>query len=155
MCYLELSTNIKYLISSKFNIQTIMNKNTVTTTDKRVRILLTVLGTLFVGIGILGIFVPILPTTPFLLLAAVCYARSSRRFYGRLLNNRWFGNYIRNYRERKGLPLKQKVVIIILLWVAIGLSATLAVQVLWGRIVMILVAIGVSIHILSLRTLKQ
>lgn len=131
-----------------------MNKNKVTTTDKRVRILLTVLGTLFVGIGILGIFVPILPTTPFLLLAAVCFVRSSRRFYGWLLNNRWFGNYIRNYRERKGLPLKQKVVITILLWVVIGLSAALAVDVLWGKIVMILIAISVSIHLLSLRTLK-
>jgi len=131
-----------------------MNKNKVTTTDKRVRILLTVLGTLFVGIGILGIFVPILPTTPFLLLAAVCFVRSSRRFYGWLLNNRWFGNYIRNYRERKGFPLKQKVVITILLWVVIGLSAALAVDVLWGKIVMILIAISVSIHLLSLRTLK-
>lgn len=132
----------------------IMNKNKVTTTSKRGRILLTSVGTLFVGIGILGIFLPILPTTPFLLLAAACFARSSQRFYDWLLNNRWFGNYIRNYREGKGLPLKQKVIIIILLWVVIGFSAALAVHVLWVKIVLILIAIGVSIHILSLRTLK-
>ena len=131
-----------------------MNKNKITTASKRVRILLTTLGILFVGIGILGIFLPVLPTTPFLLLAAVCFARSSQRFYDWLLNNRWFGNYIRNYREGKGLPLKQKVIIIILLWVVIGFSATFAVHALWVKIVLILIAIGVSIHILSLRTLK-
>ena len=154
MCYLWLSTNIKYLLSSKFTIQTIMNKNKVTTKGKRLRILLTVLGTLFVVIGIFGIFLPVLPTTPFLLLAAVCFARSSQRFYDWLLNNRWFGNYIRNYREGKGLPLKQKVITIILLWAAIGFSATFAVHALWVKIVLILIAIGVSIHLLSLRTLK-
>lgn len=131
-----------------------MNKNKVTTASKRIRILLTTLGILFVGIGIFGIFLPVLPTTPFLLLAAACFARSSPRFYDWLLNNRWFGNYIRNYREGKGLPLKQKVIIIILLWVVIGFSAALAVHALWVKIVLILIAIGVSIHILSLRTLK-
>jgi len=131
-----------------------MNKNKVITASKRVRILLTTLGILLVGIGIFGIFLPVLPTTPFLLLAAVCFARSSQRFYDWLLNNRWFGNYIRNYREGKGLPLKQKVIIIILLWVVIGFSATLAVHALWVKIVLILIAIGVSIHIFSLRTLK-
>jgi len=154
MCYLWISINIKYLLSSKFNIHIIMNKNKVTTASKRVRILLTTLGIFFVGIGVLGIFLPVLPTTPFLLLAAVCFARSSQRFYDWLLNNRWFGNYIRNYREGKGLPLKQKVIIIILLWVVIGFSATFAVHALWVKIVLILIAIGVSIHILSLRTLK-
>ena len=122
--------------------------------SKWVRILLVTLGTLFVSIGILGIFLPILPTTPFLLLAAVCFARSSPRFYNWLLNNKWFGNYIRNYRNRKGLLLKQKAITIILLWVVIGFSATLAVQALWVKIVLILIAIGVSIHVFSLRTLK-
>ena len=62
-----------------------------------IRILLIIAGTFFVGIGIVGIFVPVLPTTPFLLLAAACYERSSQRFYSWLLNNKWFGNYIRNY----------------------------------------------------------
>ena len=131
-----------------------MNKNKVTTASKWVRILLTTLGILFVGIGIFGVFLPVLPTTPFLLLAAACFARSSQRFYDWLLNNRWFGNYIRNYRDGKGLPLKQKAIIIILLWVAIGFSATFTVHALWVKIVLILIAIGVSMHILSLRTLK-
>ncbi|MFC1950461.1 YbaN family protein [Chloroflexota bacterium] len=120
-----------------------------------VRILLIIAGTLFVGLGILGIFMPVLPTTPFLLLAAVCYARSSQRLYNWLLSNKWFGNYIRNYLERKGVPLKVKIVTITLLWVTIGCSITFAVQLLVVRLILILIATGVSIHILSIRTLKE
>jgi len=120
-----------------------------------VRILLIITGTLFVGLGIIGIFVPVLPTTPFLLLAAACYVRSSQRFYGWLLNNKWFGNYIRNYLERKGVPLKVKVLTITLLWITIGASVAFAVQILVIRLILVLIAIGVSIHVLSIRTLKQ
>ena len=123
--------------------------------QKWVRILLILAGTLFVGLGILGIFVPVLPTTPFLLLAAACYARSSQRFYGWLLNNKWFGNYIRSYLERKGVPLKIKALTITLLWITIGLSVAFAVQGFIIRLILVLIAIGVSIHIICIRTLKQ
>ncbi|KPL05021.1 MAG: hypothetical protein AMJ73_02885 [candidate division Zixibacteria bacterium SM1_73] len=112
-------------------------------------------GTLFVGLGVLGIFLPLLPTTPFLLLAAACYARGSKRFYDWLLNNRWFGNYIRDYREKKQVPLKVKVSSLSLLWTAIMLSALLAVDVLLVKIVLILVAVGVTVHILSIGTLRR
>jgi len=120
-----------------------------------IRILLIIAGTFFVGLGIVGIFVPVLPTTPFLLLAAACYARSSQRSYSWLLNNKWFGNYIRNYLERKGVPLKVKVLTVTLLWITIGFSVAFAVQTLVARLILVLIAIGVSIHILSIRTLKQ
>ena len=120
-----------------------------------IRPLLVTFGTIFVGLGIVGIFVPVLPTTPFLLLAAACYARSSKRFYHWLLYNRWFGNYIRNYRQKRGIALKVKVLTITLLWVTIGVSAIFAVQSLAVRIILVLIAIGVSIHVLSLKTLKQ
>jgi len=107
-------------------------------------------GTFFVGLGIIGIFLPIVPTTPFLLLAAAFYARSSQRFYNWLLNNRWFGNYIRGYREGKGIPLKVKVLTISLLWITIGCSVTFAVHIFIVRIILILIAIGVTVHILSI-----
>jgi len=129
--------------------------NQARATGTWVRILLIIAGTIFVGLGIVVIFVPILPTTPFLLLAAACYARSSQRFYGWLLNNKWFGNYIRNYLERKGVPLKVKVLTMALLWITIGSSAAFAVHSSVVRLILILVAIGVSLHILSIRTLKQ
>lgn len=111
-------------------------------------------GSLFVGLGVLGIFLPVLPTTPFLLLAAACYARSSERFYNWLLTNRLFGIHIRNYREGKGIALKVKVLTLVLLWIAISYSILLF-PFLWGRIVLILIAIIVTIHILSIRTLKK
>jgi len=118
------------------------------------RILLVIAGTFCVGLGIVGIFVPVLPTTPFLLLAAACYARSSQRFYSWLLNNKWFGSYIRNYLERKGITLRVKVITLTLLWITIGASAAFAVETLALKLILVIIAIGVSIHILSLRTLK-
>jgi uncharacterized membrane protein YbaN (DUF454 family) len=123
--------------------------------QKWIRILLILAGTVSVGLGILGIFVPVLPTTPFLLLAAVCYARSSQRLYGWLLNNKWFGNYIRSYLERKGIPLKIKALTITLLWITIGLSVAFAVQGIIVRLILVFIAICVSIHIICIRTLKQ
>jgi len=120
-----------------------------------IRILLMVAGTVSMGLGIVGIFVPLLPTTPFLLLAAACYARSSQRCYGWLLNNKWFGNYIRGYLERKGVPLKIKILTVTLLWITIGASIAFAVQSFAIRLILVLIAIGVSVHIRYIRTLKQ
>jgi uncharacterized membrane protein YbaN (DUF454 family) len=112
-------------------------------------------GTVFVGLGIIGIFLPILPTTPFLLLAAACYARSSKRFYDWLINNKWIGAYIKNYREDKGVPLKIKFFTISLLWITILFSVFLIIQVFWVRILLVIIAIGVTIHIFTIKTYRQ
>ena len=117
--------------------------------------ILLIAGTISVAIGVIGIFVPLLPTTPFLLLAAACYIRSSERFYRWLLNNRFFGAYIGNYIEGRGMPLRIKVVTILLLWTTIGISACIGTQNTVLRIVLILVAIGVTIHIIFIRARKQ
>jgi len=111
-------------------------------------------GTLSTGLGIIGIFIPILPTTPFLLLAAACYMRSSERFYQWLINNRVFGAYVMNYIEGRGMPVKLKIFIIFLLWLTIGLSITFGVQNIVIRIVLICVAIGVTIHICLIKRRK-
>jgi uncharacterized membrane protein YbaN (DUF454 family) len=113
--------------------------------------LLIIAGTISAFIGIIGIFVPILPTTPFLLLAAVCYLRSSQRFYRWLLNSRFFGAYVRSYLEGRGLPLKIKIITILMLWAAIGLSAIFAVEALVIRIVLLIIAAGVTVHIIFIR----
>lgn len=120
-----------------------------------IRLLLIVAGTIFVGLAIFGLFLPILPTTPFLLLAAACYARSSQRFYYWLLNNRWFGVYIQNYRQKKGMPRKIKILTVALLWLTIIVSVIFAVQSLVVRVILIIIAIGVSWHVLSIKTLKE
>ncbi len=119
------------------------------------RILLIIAGTLFVGLGILGIFLPLLPTTPFLLLAAACYVRSSQRLYDWLLNNKRFGKYIRNYLQGKGVPPKVKLLTITLLWITIGFSIAFVVESFPVRIILILIAVGVSLHVLSVQTLKE
>ena len=111
-------------------------------------------GTLSTGLGIIGIFVPILPTTPFLLLAAACYMRSSERFYQWLINNRIFGAYVRNYIEGRGMPVRIKIFTILLLWLAIGLTTTFGVQNIVIRIVLICIAIGVTAHIVLIKKRK-
>ena len=99
-----------------------------------------------------GIAVPVLPTTPFLLLAAFFYARSSQRFHDALLGNRLFGSYIRNYVERRGMTRRSKVATLALLWLGIGLAATFATDILAMRLTLLLIAAGVTLHILTLRT---
>jgi len=128
---------------------------TLTFRQKLFRGVLVVTGTLSVALGIIGIFIPLLPTTPFLLLAAYCYARSSRKLYNWLMNNKWFGSYIRNYYEGKGIPLKAKLLSVSFLWLTIGFSTYFIVNVLIVRIILVIIAIGVTIHILTIKTLKE
>ncbi len=123
--------------------------------NKLYRSLLLIIGTLSVALGILGIFLPILPTTPFLLLAAYCYARSSERFYQWLINNRWFGEYIRNYREGRGMQLRDKIVTLTVLWLTIGFTVAFAVSAWWGRLALVGIASGVTIYIIRLKTRKD
>ncbi len=117
--------------------------------------ILIVIGSVAVGLGVAGIFLPLLPTTPFLLLAAACYAKSSERFYRWLLSHKWFGSYIRNYREGRGIPLVTKIVTIALLWLTIGCSALYVVPVLIGKLALFAIAVGVTIHLASVNTLRE
>ena len=119
------------------------------------RTLLIFSGTFFLVLGILGIFLPILPTTPFLLLASFCYARSSQKFYRWLLNNRLCGAYIKNYIEGRGIPLKQKIFTLLLLWLTIGYSAIFIVPVVWVKILLAVIAIAVTIHLVKIKTGKS
>jgi hypothetical protein len=116
--------------------------------------LLIACGTLCVGLALLGLLLPVLPTTPFLLLAAFCYARSSRRFYDWLVTNRWFGDYIRNYREGRGISLRQKVISISLLWLTIGYAAGFVIPPLWGKISLGVIAAAVTVHLLTVKTCR-
>ncbi len=122
--------------------------------EKLKRRLLIAAGTISTAIGIVGIFVPVLPTTPFLLLAAACYLRSSQKLYDRLLNNRFIGAYVRNYLRGKGMPRKVKIITILLLWITITCSIIFAVQGLIIRAILLIIAIGVSVHILLIKTTK-
>ena len=118
------------------------------------RLLLVAAGTCSVVLGVIGIFVPVLPTTPFLLLAAALYARSSERFYRWLLGQRYLGAYIRNYREGRGIPARTKAVTLGMLWLTIGSTAAFAVEGWIIRLLLAAVAIGVTAHIVRVPTLR-
>jgi uncharacterized membrane protein YbaN (DUF454 family) len=115
--------------------------------------LLIFLGTLSLGLGIIGVFLPVLPTTPFLLLASFCYVRSSKRMYNWLINHRIFGSYIYCYLEYRAVPRKTKIGALIFLWTTLLVSAAL-VPSIHLRIFLLVVGIAVSIHLMTLKTLS-
>jgi hypothetical protein len=117
--------------------------------------ILVVLGTFFLLIGLIGIFIPILPTTPFLLLSAACYARGSKKFYNWLLNNKLLGEYIKNYHQGRGIPIKVKILTIVFLWITILFSILLIVSNYLIQIILIIIAVAVSIHIFTIKTMKK
>jgi uncharacterized protein len=119
-------------------------------TSRLMKGLLVACGTLSVALGVIGIFLPLLPTTVFLLLAAACYARSSDRFYLWLVNHRWLGSYIRNHYEGRGMKRRDKAITLVVLWAGIGATAMWTAEALWLRVLLAAIAAGVTIHIVRL-----
>lgn len=118
------------------------------------RLLLTILGLISLGLGILGAFLPVLPTTPLLLLAAALFLRGNTRLYDWLMNHPKLGVYIRNFMTNKAIPLRIKVVAITMLWLSLLYCAIFVAEHWALRSLFILIAIAVTIHILSYKTLK-
>ena len=113
-----------------------------------------VIGSISLALGILGIFLPLLPTTPFLLLTAALYFKGSPRLYNWLLNHQHFGPYIRNFRENKAIPLRAKIISLTLMWGTMSYCIFFLIPLLWVKILLALIAAGVTYHILSFKTLK-
>jgi len=113
-----------------------------------------VVGTITLVVGIIGVFIPVLPTTPFLLLSSFCYLRSSSRMYHWLMGHKVLGPYISSYMIYKGITRKNKVVSLVFLWTTLTISMVFIGKdiVTW---VLLVVGTLVSIHILMLRTLTQ
>jgi uncharacterized membrane protein YbaN (DUF454 family) len=124
--------------------------------NRIVRAFFFVAGTVSLVVGAVGIVLPVLPTTPLLLLAFACYCRSSRRMTRWILTNKYFGDYIRRYMEGKGIPLKTKILALTILWITICFSAFFMVHDwLIIQFVLFAVAIGVTIHLIKLPTYKE
>lgn len=113
--------------------------------------LLVLSGFIFLGFGIMGMFLPVLPTTPFLLLTAYCFLKSNKGLYDKLLAHKVLGPYITNFIKHKTISKRHKAYILSTLWLTIGLSIYL-VSILWVRLLLLAIAIGVSIHILSFKS---
>ena len=108
------------------------------------KIILLVLGILSLVLGVIGVFVPVLPTTPFLLLSATLFLRSDRRLYDWLLAHPYLGEYIRNFKEHKAIPLRVKIVSVSLVWVTLLYCAFFVAREWWMSVLFIAIATGVS-----------
>lgn len=119
------------------------------------KILYIILGSISLGLGILGIFLPLLPTTPFLLLTAALYFRGSPQLYNWLINHKYMGPYILNFRENKAIPLRAKIISVSLLWITILSCIFFIIPLWWVKILLFFIAAGVTYHILSYKTLEN
>lgn len=120
-----------------------------------VRLFLRIVGFLALALGVVGVFVPLLPTTPFLLLAAACFAHSSDWLYRWLMEHPWFGPYIRNYREHRAITLQTKIFALTLLWLTIGYAILAVLDSTLLRLLLLAIAVGVTAHLLSLKNLTR
>ena len=116
--------------------------------------LLSALGIVSLALGVMGVFLPVLPTTPFLLLSAALFFRSSPRLYDWLLSHPRLGVYIKNFREYKAIPLRVKIVSVTTLWLTLLYCAIFVAEHWMLRFMFIIIAVGVTIHILLYKTLK-
>jgi uncharacterized protein len=116
--------------------------------------LLIAAGSVSLALGAVGIFLPVLPTTPFLLLSAFCYVRSSQRLYDWLINHRVFGTYIYNYITYRAVRKSVKIGTLIFLWLTLMISI-FVVSNIYVRVSLLAVGMGVSIHVLTLKTMGK
>lgn len=116
------------------------------------RYLLMTLGWISVVLGVIGIFLPIMPTTPFILLGAWCFARSSERFHFWLREHPRLGLIVRSWEDGKGLPLKVRNRVIFLLWVSM-LSSSLIIGRMWATVGLLCIGSGVTWYLMSLPVL--
>lgn len=121
---------------------------------RRVNVVYTILGVISLGLGVLGAFLPVLPTTPLLLLAAALFLRGNKRLYDWLMNHPKLGPYISNFLKHKSIPRRVKIVSIAALWITL-INCAIFVSDHWAlRGMFLAIAVGVTIHILSYKTLK-
>lgn len=119
------------------------------------KIFLSILGTVSLLLGVIGIFLPVLPTTPFLLLSAALYFRSSPRLYSWLMEHPQLGAYIKNFREHNAIPLRVKIISVALVWITLSYCAVFVADAWWFRLFFVLLAVAISAHILHYKTLKN
>ena len=141
-CFVALNRNSEFFIYYFMRNRKIRN------------ILLAALGLIFVGLGAVGVILPVLPTTPFILVAAWCFAASNKTIYEWLCKTRIFGQYIENYRTRRGISLSLKLSSIAFLWAGLIISMVMLGS-FWFYIVLGAVGLGVTIHLLLIKTRKN
>ncbi|PKL90101.1 MAG: DUF454 domain-containing protein [Ignavibacteriae bacterium HGW-Ignavibacteriae-2] len=124
------------------------------TTSKTLKVALIIIGWINVALGIIGAFLPLMPTTVFLLIAAACFARSSEKFYIWLLTNKYLGKFIVDYYQKRGMTLKSKIIAVSMLVAAFSYSTLFVAEAIWLKILLATMAVGISTYIVSLKTVN-
>lgn len=109
-------------------------------------------GTVALLLGIVGLFLPLLPTTPFLLLASACYMRGSARMHQWLMNQRHLGPYLRSYQQGRGIPLRAKITALALMWTSLTVSMWV-IPLPWVRVLLLVTGVAVTVYLYRMRTL--
>lgn len=117
--------------------------------------ILIVAGFTSLALGVIGIFIPLLPTTPFVLLSAACFIKSSESLYNWITNHKLFGDYIKYYLKFRAVSLRSKIISNVFLWVVILISVIFYTEILWIRVLLIIVASCVTIHLVKMKTLTK
>jgi uncharacterized membrane protein YbaN (DUF454 family) len=118
------------------------------------KMILLISGWLLIAVAAVGVVLPVLPTTPFIIVAALCFSLSSEKMYKFLLNNRFFGPYIENYKTKQGVTAAHKARAIITLWVLLIISAAVT-RILWLLLLLFAVGITVTVHLLLIKTKRK
>ena len=119
------------------------------------RIMLLITGNISLAFGIVGIFLPVLPTTPFLLLSATCYVRSSEKLYLWLIHHKFLGLYVRSYIQYRAISMRAKIISISMLWTVILSTVIFFVDLPWLRGLLIMIAVGVTVYLMRIKTLTR
>ena len=116
------------------------------------KIILILLGFLFLGLGMIGIILPIVPTTPFLIVASLCFVRGSSKMNTWLLSHPIFGNYLRNYLEEKAIKKEHRIKTLFFLWSTLLISAFF-IDLTVMKVILIIIGATVSLHLMSLKSI--
>ena len=152
---LSLKCDVNQLLIDNFTIKYKTRKGSDVMSNRILRFIYIVIGSISLALGVLGIFLPILPTTPFLLLSAFCYVRGSKRLYLWLLNHKYFGPYIKAYYEKKGITRKTKIVAITTLWLSILICVSFFLNQWYLRVMLLTIASIVTVYICKQKTLES
>lgn len=117
------------------------------------RWILICIGWISIAGGIIGLFLPLVPTIPFLLLAAVCFSRSSQRFHGWLVDHKHLGPLLRDYLAHGGIPSRAKIMAIGMIWISFPASTFLLIEIFWVRVLLMATATGVTLYLLAIPTI--
>ena len=105
--------------------------------------------------GVIGLFLPLLPSVPFLLLAVFCFSRSSVRFHNWLVEHRHFGPMLRDYLKHGGIPLRAKIIAIGMIWISFPVSVAFLIENFWIKVLLIAIAAAVTLYLLALPTVTK